>query len=159
MKGNERSATNMAASSYGEAVLTRAAEETTQRSIMLPPGLDTEIFDQEQLEYLADYYQAEVMRHLRIFYDLLRTSEPGEEPSPKQVYVNAALLANLFGLNEARPCMPWRKFAAEVRVRHDFLYQSLARMKTKLRSLCPRAVTAYDRQTTRPSKRKEEGEA
>jgi hypothetical protein len=111
----------------------------------LPPGLDASIFDDDQLEYLADYYQSEILRHLRLFYILLRAVPPGAEPTVRTVGINAAILARLFALEEPLAEIPWGTMYKLAAVRKsDFLEQFRA-VRSTLRALHPRAALAYDR--------------
>ena len=111
----------------------------------LPPGLDATIFDDDQLEYLADFYQGELLRHLRLFYRLLRTVAPGAEPTVRTVGINAAILARLFALEEPLAEIPWGYMYKLAGVRKsDFLAQFRA-VRSALRTLHPRAAQAYDR--------------
>ena len=110
----------------------------------LPPGLDSSIFDADQLEYLADFYQGEMLRHLRLFYRLLRTVAPGAEPTVRTVGLNAAILARLFALEEPLAEIPWGTMYKLAGVRKsDFLAQFRA-VRSALRTLHPRAARAYD---------------
>ena len=106
---------------------------------MLPPGLDTEIFDQDQLDYLADYYQSTVLNHLRYFYQLLRAVPPGAEPTPQTIGINAALLARLFALTDELADLPRDAMARLLRVRKATLVAQFHAIAADLRQHSPRA--------------------
>lgn len=119
--------------------------ELNKPAACLPPGLDAAIFDDDQLEYLADFYQGELLRHLRIFYRLLRAVPAGAEPTVRTVGINAAILARLFTLEEPLAEVPWKQMCHRVGVRHADFYAQFRAVRECLRSLHPRAATAYDR--------------
>lgn len=77
-----------------------AAEAAAPTTTWLPPGLDPEIFDPEQLEYLADYVQDLRTTWLAQFYALLRTTPPGVSLRSSLVGINCAILAKLFRLTD-----------------------------------------------------------
>ena len=115
------------------------------RQPMLPPGLDTEIFDPEQLEYLADYYQGEVLRHLRLFYQLLRATSPGCEPTSQTVGINAALLARLFDLSEEVSGTSREEMAKLLGVRQETLRRQFRAVARVIRELSPRSAAILER--------------
>lgn len=111
----------------------------------LPPGLDTEIFDPEQLEYLADYYQGEVLRHLRLFYQLLRATSPGCEPTAQTVGLNAALLARIFDLSEEVAGTSRAEMAKLLGVRQETLRRQFRAVARVIRELSPRSAAILER--------------
>lgn len=116
---------------------------------MLPPGLDEEIFDADQLDYLADYYQGTVLTHLRFFYRLLRAVPPGAEPTPQTIGINAALLARLFALTDELADLPRDAMARLLRVRKATLVAQFHAIATALREHSPRSANFILRRTHR----------
>lgn len=116
------------------------AESHAPSSLCLPDGLDTEIFDQEQLEYLADFYQSEVLRHLRLFYSLLRAVPAGAEPTLQSVGINAALLGKLFALSDELADMPRDAIARALHVRKATLVEQFHAVAEAIRKHHPRAA-------------------
>ena len=122
-----------------EAAPSESTCEASPRGV-LPPGLDLEIFDADQLDYLADFYQDTVLSHLRFFYRLLRAVPPGAEPSLQTVGINAALLGKLFALTDELADIPRDAMARLLRVRKATLVAQFHAIATALREHSPRTA-------------------
>lgn len=122
-----------------------AAQASAASPTWLPPGLDAEIFDAEQLEYLADYITDLRSTWLCQFFELLRTTEPGAQLSCSIVGINAAILAKLLRLTDELDGVSWNEIPTHLHTRRVPFWQQFRLIKEKLRAASPRAANLLER--------------
>lgn len=122
-----------------------AAQETAPGAEpWLPPGIDAEIFDPEQLEYLADYFQDLRQTWLAQFYALLRLTPPGGTLRSSLVGINAAILAKLLRLTDELDSITWREMPENLHTRPALFWQQFNLIKDRLRELHPRSANLLE---------------
>lgn len=113
-----------------------AASTTGTDSLLLPPGLDADLFTPEQLEYLSDLYNDTLHHHLRLFYRLLRATPAGVDPTPRRVGINAAILCKLLGLTDAIRATTWRSLKASLGCRSYIYNEQRTALLDAVRRCC-----------------------
>lgn len=68
----------------------------------LPAGFNREWFNEDQLVYLEDEIQSVKQQFILRLFELLNVAPRRKNPTPRTIFINAAVIANLLGINDAQ---------------------------------------------------------